>query len=119
LLKSGIDESGAIIILNNGLKEICRNGGDYDFQDIDLTNKFTKVLHNIDDVINQLDDFLLNKGFFSRTFHFLYNDIFGTLSHYKSKLTIRFNVDELNMKVNCCNILNWYVYHVIHKLAYL
>jgi len=79
---------------------IRHHGGVFEFQDSDLTNHYKKILLNSDIVLDQVDDFLLNKGLFSNVKHFLYNDSFGTSEHYKADLMTKHSVDEFSILTN-------------------
>jgi len=102
-----MDEALVMPILNNALKEVRKKGGEFNFEEVDLANNFEKVLSSLNEILDQLDDFLLNKGICSRIKNYLYNDCFGSFNQYRDDINNRFNVEEINIKTNDRNSLNW------------
>jgi hypothetical protein len=96
MLKLTMDECKIVKILEGSMKEI-QKGVYTDFRGEVLDGFIKKILANIDLIEDNLNDFMLKKGFISKIYNFMTNDMFGSLRQLKVEILNRYNCEEVKI----------------------
>jgi hypothetical protein len=109
MLKLTIEESKLIKIIETSMKEI-KKAGYVETRGEVLDNYIKKISANIDVIEDNLNDFMLKKGLWSKVYNFMMNDMFGSLRQLKVELLNRYNCEEVKITTQDKIVLDAYGY---------
>ena len=78
---------------------------------MDLSNShrhFSRLVTTLDIIEENIDSYLMKKGWISKINHFLFNDSFASCHKFKMEIFNRYNYEEISVKINDNNNLDAY-----------
>jgi hypothetical protein len=96
MLKLTIEESKITKMIEATMREL-QKGTYVEIRGEVLDGHIKKITTNIEKVEDNLDDFMLKKGFASKVYNFITNDMFGSLRQLKVEILNRYNCEEVKI----------------------